>query len=97
MKREVLAILSEAGGGCHFGQAKCDPESSPTRSGIQRILDSGFCRNDGVSEFCKSLKKKLFGAEPTESPEIKIRKLNIYNQSAKRGDSSNLRFAFRFI
>jgi hypothetical protein len=35
--------------------AKRDPESSPARSGIQRILDSGFRRNDGVSDFCESL------------------------------------------
>jgi hypothetical protein len=69
MKREVLAILSEAGGSCHSGQAKRDPESSPARSGIQRILDSGLRRNDGVSDFCKSLKKKLFGAEIAEHAE----------------------------
>jgi hypothetical protein len=34
---------SEAGGSCHSGQAKRDPESSPAWSGIQRILDSGAC------------------------------------------------------
>jgi hypothetical protein len=63
MKKEVLAILSEAGGSCHPGQAKRDPESSLAQSGIQSILDSGLRRNDGVSDFCKSLKKKFFGAE----------------------------------
>jgi hypothetical protein len=67
MKREVPAILSEAGGSCHSGQAKRDPESSPARSGIQRILDSGLRRNDGVSDFCKSFKKQLFGAERAEN------------------------------
>jgi hypothetical protein len=66
MKREFLAILSEAGGSCHSRQAKRDPESSPAQGGIQRILDSGLRRNDGVSDFCKSLKKKLFGAEGAE-------------------------------
>ena len=34
---------------------KRDPESSPAKGGIQRILDSGFRRNDGVSYFCKGL------------------------------------------
>jgi hypothetical protein len=50
MKREVLAILSEAGGSCH----------------------SGFRRDDGVSNSCRSLKKKLFGAENTEITENEL-------------------------
>ena len=49
------------------GQA---PESSPAQGGIQIILDSGFRRNDGASETCKSLMKKLFGAESAEDTVI---------------------------
>ncbi len=51
----VPAKLLETGKNRHSGQAKRDPESSPARGGIQRILDSGFRRNDGVSDFWKSL------------------------------------------
>ena len=57
--------MPKAGRGRHSGQAKRDPESSPAEGGIQIILDSGFRRNDGASETCKSLMKKLFGAEDT--------------------------------
>jgi hypothetical protein len=76
MKREVLAILSEAGGSCHSGSRFACPESSPARSGIQRILDSGLRRNDGVSDFCKSLEKKLFGAGIAENAEVKRKQQN---------------------
>jgi hypothetical protein len=40
-----------------------DPESRPAQSGIQRIVDSGFRRNDGISDSFKSLMKKLFRAD----------------------------------
>jgi hypothetical protein len=49
--------------------------ASEARPGIQSRSErdsknSGFRRNDGVSDFCKSLKKKLFGAENAEFAEV---------------------------
>ena len=45
-------------------------EARPGIQGYQRTLDSGFRRNDGVSDTCMSLKEKLFGGDPAESAEI---------------------------
>jgi hypothetical protein len=75
-KSSFRATPAEAGG---------DPESSafvlpgsPLSRG--RRLDSGFRRNDGVSEPCKSLMKKLFGAEGAESAKNKLKmEFRIYN------------------
>ena len=58
MKREVLQNSRKQG-----------EVVIPAKAGIQvyqRILDSGFRRNEGVSDSCKNLKKKLFGAERAE-------------------------------
>ena len=38
-----------------FRASGARPDSSPAWSWIQRVLDSGFRRNDGVFEFCKRL------------------------------------------
>jgi hypothetical protein len=56
--KEVLAKLSEAGRSCHSGQAKRDPESSPARSGIQKILDSGEPRTRSGVHQTLCLKKE---------------------------------------
>jgi len=76
----------KARGSLHSGQAKRDPESSPARSGIRAILDSGFRRNDGVSDFCKKLKGNEF-SNPVDFLLIFLRNRNKKWHADKRIES----------
>jgi hypothetical protein len=87
MKREVSARLLEAGGSRHSGQAKHDPESRY----IKEFWIPAFA---GMTEYglsCKSLKKKLFGAEGAEIAE----KNKVYiKENPKTGSFLSLIFCF---
>jgi len=49
----------------HSGQAKRDPESRILKQFCPPEAD-GFCRNDGLSDFCKKLKREQIYKDDVE-------------------------------